>query len=203
MAALGVCDHRFLDEVIGDPEYPLARVHYRDSGMVWGPEGQAVAAPDARPDSFALADLDDAAGRLAVIIRETRPQVLITYEPGGGYGHPDHVHAHRVTMRAVELASRPGPGGEPWAVAKVYWVVTPDELVTTVVDGTAFLDAKSAAMRAHASQIAVDGPFFALSNGVGQPILALEFYRLVNGVLGWPKDADGRETDLFAGLSAS
>ena len=59
---------------------------------------------------------------------------------------------------------------------------------------------KSTALRAHASQIAVDGPFFSLSNGVGQPMLALEFYRLVRGVPGGPKDADGRETDLFAGL---
>jgi N-acetyl-1-D-myo-inositol-2-amino-2-deoxy-alpha-D-glucopyranoside deacetylase len=81
-------------------------------------------------------------------------------------------------------------------------MVTADELVTTVVDGTRYLEAKAAALRAHATQIAVDGPFFALSNGIRQPMLALEHYRLVRGVPGGPKDADGRETDLFAGVAA-
>jgi N-acetyl-1-D-myo-inositol-2-amino-2-deoxy-alpha-D-glucopyranoside deacetylase len=228
MAALGVTDHRFLDEVAG----PFAAVHYRDSGMAWGPDGQAVAAPDTREGAFALADVDDAAARLAAVVREVRPQVAATYEPGGGYGHPDHVQAHRVTMRAVELAEAAGPGGDAWVVPKVYWVViperaaraaltalsergqnpfeswagdgplpsmfTPDELVTTVVDGRSYAEAKTAAMRAHASQIAVDGPFFALSNGVGQPLMTLEYYRLVRGVPGGAKDDDGRETDLFA-----
>jgi N-acetyl-1-D-myo-inositol-2-amino-2-deoxy-alpha-D-glucopyranoside deacetylase len=233
MAALGVTDHRLLDEVAG----PFEPVHYRDSGMAWGPDGQAVAAPDTGPDAFSLADVEDAAARLAAVVREVRPQVLVTYEPGGGYGHPDHVQAHRVAMRAVELAEMPGPGGEPWAIPKVYWSVVPeraaraqlaalteagdnpfdgwlgdgplpsmftaDELVTTAVDGGAHLDAKTAAMRAHASQIAVDDPFFALSNRVGQPLVATEFYRLVRGLPGGPKDGGGRETDLFAGLEPS
>lgn len=235
MALLGVTDHRFLDEVAGDPARPFPAVHYRDSGMAWGPDGQAVAAPDTRPGAFALADLDDAATRLAAVVREVRPHVVVTYEPGGGYGHPDHVQAHRVTVRAVELAERPGPGGEPWAVPKVYWIAiperaardlfaalaeegqnpfeewggdgplpsmfVPDELVTTVIDGTAQLDVKAAAMRAHASQIDVDGPFFALSNGVGQPMMALEFFQLARGTAGEPRNDDGRETDLFAGVA--
>lgn len=234
MKALGVTDHRFLDEVRGDPAHPFVPVHYRDSGMAWGPDGQATAAPNTLPGAFALTAVDDAAGRLAAVVREVRPQVVVTYEPGGGYGHPDHVQAHRVATRAVELAEAPGPGGDPWVVPKLYWVVipertaraalaalaetgqnpfeerfgdgplpsmfTPDELVTTVINATAHLEAKVAAMRAHASQIAVDGPFFALSNGAGQPMMALEFYRLVRGVPGLPRDGDGRETDLFAGL---
>ncbi|HEX2805159.1 MAG TPA: N-acetyl-1-D-myo-inositol-2-amino-2-deoxy-alpha-D-glucopyranoside deacetylase [Kineosporiaceae bacterium] len=232
MAELGVTDHRFLDELDG----PFEPVHYRDSGMAWGPDGTAVAAPDTRPGAFALADIDDAAARLASVVRQQRPQVVVTYEPGGGYGHPDHVQAHRVTMRALELAEQPGPGGDAWQVPKVYWVViperlarqllsslaaagdnpfeswagdgplpsmmVPDELVSTVIDGSAHLSAKIAALRAHVTQIAVDGPFFALSNGVGQPTVALEFYRLVHGAPGLPKDADGREIDLFAGLSS-
>jgi N-acetyl-1-D-myo-inositol-2-amino-2-deoxy-alpha-D-glucopyranoside deacetylase len=237
MAALGVSDHRFLDEVVTDPARSFPSARYRDSGMAWGTDGQAVAAPDTGPDAFARVELDDAAGRLAAVVREVRPQVVVTYEPGGGYGHPDHVQAHLVTMRGIELAEKPGPGGDAWSVAKVYWVViperaaralfaalsaaggnpfdgwagdgplpsmfTPDELVTTVVDGTDHLEAKTAAMRAHASQIVVDGSFFALSNQVGQPLTALEYYRLARGVPGGPKDADGRETDLFAGLTAS
>jgi N-acetyl-1-D-myo-inositol-2-amino-2-deoxy-alpha-D-glucopyranoside deacetylase len=204
MAALGVTDHRFLDEVPGPFPGPFEPVHYRDSGMAWGPGGQAVAAPDTRPGAFALADPDDAAARLAAVLRELRPQVVVTYDPGGGYGHPDHVQAHRVTMRAVELAEAPGPGGARdagWPVPKVYWVVAPDEQVTTVIDGTAVREAKVAALRAHATQIAVDGASFALSNGVGQPLTAVEFYRLVRGTPGGPRDGDGRETDLFAGLA--
>jgi N-acetyl-1-D-myo-inositol-2-amino-2-deoxy-alpha-D-glucopyranoside deacetylase len=239
MAVLGVTDHRFLDEVgLDRTTGSFDPVHYRDSGMAWGPDGTAVAAPDTRPGAFALADVEDAAARLAAVVRELRPQVVVTYEPGGGYGHPDHVQAHRVTMRAVELAADgSGPGGDAWQVPKVYWLViperlarqlltslsavgqnpfegwagdgplpsmmVPDELVTTVIDGSAYLAAKDAALRAHASQIAVDGPFFALSNGVGQPMVALEFYQLVHGVPGGPKDADGREIDLFAGLASS
>ena len=231
MAALGVTDHRFLDEV---PVEGLPPARYRDSGMAWGPDGRAVAAPDTRPGAFALADLDDAAARLAAVVREVRPQAVVTYEPGGGYGHPDHVQAHRVTMRAVELAAlHGGPGGPAWEVPKVYWVViperaaraalaalsaagenpfegqfepdgplptmfTPDELVTSMIDGAPWRQAKVAALRAHATQIAVDGPFFALSNGVGQPLLVTEHYRLVHGVPGAATDADGRESDLFA-----
>jgi N-acetyl-1-D-myo-inositol-2-amino-2-deoxy-alpha-D-glucopyranoside deacetylase len=236
MTALGVHDHRFLDEVEGDPDHPFPPVHYRDSGMVWGPDGHAAAAPDTGPSAFARADVEDAAARLAAVIREVRPQVLVTYEPGGGYNHPDHVQAHRVAMRAVDVAGAPGPGGRPWQVTTVYWVViperaarrvlaaltegglnpfegwsadgplpsmfVPDELVSTLIDGTAYRELKADALRAHATQVAVDGPFFALSNGVGQPMMAMESYQLVRGVPGDPRDAEGRETDLFAGLTA-
>jgi N-acetyl-1-D-myo-inositol-2-amino-2-deoxy-alpha-D-glucopyranoside deacetylase len=208
MAVLGVRDHRFLGS-------------YRDSGMAYAADGSVVPVPDPRPGAFALVDVDAAAQQLAEIIAAVRPHVVVTYEPGGGYGHPDHVQTHRVTMRAVELAQ-----GE-WDVPKVYWNVMPeslvlgapgaagagmaaraglpsmvvaDELVTTVVDGSAQLDAKRAALRAHATQILVDGPMFALSNGVWQPVLGREYYRLVRGETGGPFDGDGRETDLFAGL---
>jgi N-acetyl-1-D-myo-inositol-2-amino-2-deoxy-alpha-D-glucopyranoside deacetylase len=78
----------------------------------------------------------------------------------------------------------------------------PDETVTTQIDARAFYDAKMAAMRAHATQIAVDGPFFALSNNVGQQAMGTEYFRLVRGPLGDGPD-DGqpwRERDLFAGL---
>jgi N-acetyl-1-D-myo-inositol-2-amino-2-deoxy-alpha-D-glucopyranoside deacetylase len=231
MAVLGVTDHRFLGEAAhGRP----GRV-YRDSGMVWAADGSAAPAPDTRADAFALVDVDEPAQRLADVVREVRPQVVVTYEPGGGYGHPDHVQAHRVAMRAVELAAASdGAGGPAWSVPKVYWVVlpeglvrttlrelnaadanpfrhgaadrrlpsmiVPDELVTSCVDGSAYVGRKAAAMRAHATQISVDGRFFALSNGVGQPLLGVEFYRLVRGEPAGPRDDAGRETDLFAGV---
>jgi N-acetyl-1-D-myo-inositol-2-amino-2-deoxy-alpha-D-glucopyranoside deacetylase len=75
-----------------------------------------------------------------------------------------------------------------------------DEVVTTVVDATGFGEQKLAALRAHRTQIAVDGPFFALSNMLGREALAVEHFRLVHGPMGDDRDADGRERDLFAGL---
>ncbi|MFM8752814.1 MAG: N-acetyl-1-D-myo-inositol-2-amino-2-deoxy-alpha-D-glucopyranoside deacetylase, partial [Actinomycetota bacterium] len=76
----------------------------------------------------------------------------------------------------------------------------PDELVTTVINGEDFVDKKMAAMRAHPTQIAVDGPFFALSDNLGFKVWGLEFYRLVHGEPGGERNRDGRETDLFAGV---
>ncbi|OIV37364.1 N-acetyl-1-D-myo-inositol-2-amino-2-deoxy-alpha-D-glucopyranoside deacetylase [Mangrovactinospora gilvigrisea] len=215
MKQLGVTDHRFL----GGPG------RYRDSGMMGVPSNE-------RPGAFWQADLDEAAEHLAAVVREVRPQVLVTYDTNGGYGHPDHIQAHRVAMRGAELAQRPGGGGEPHAVEKIYWNcmphsvlqegfdrlraageegpfgavasaddvpgVVPDDEVTAEIDGSSYAARKSAAMAAHATQIAVDGPFFALSNDLGQPLIGHEYYRLVHGTSG---AADGaRETDLFAGV---
>jgi N-acetyl-1-D-myo-inositol-2-amino-2-deoxy-alpha-D-glucopyranoside deacetylase len=219
MRALGVTDHRFL----GGPG------RYRDSGMMG-------VASNERPDCFWQADLDQAAAELVAVIRETRPQVLVTYDENGGYGHPDHIQAHRVAMRAYDLAAEPdfrpelGPAHD---IDKVYWncmplseieaffasleaqgrdfpfpgIVKPsdvpgvvrDELVTATVDGSAYVGHKAGAMRAHHTQIAVDGPFFSLSNDLGQPMPTAESYRLVRGEAG-PLGANGREDDLFAGV---
>jgi len=215
MAALGVKDFRFL----GAPE-----VSYRDSGML-GTE------PNNRSDVFWQAGLDDAASHLVKIIREVKPQVLVTYDEFGGYGHPDHIQAHRVAMRAAELASDPTYGtGGAWEISKIYWntmprsviqegidkmkeigssffgaesaddlpFAKPDELVTTLIDGTAFIDAKMAAMASHPTQIELDGPFFALSNNLGNQVWGHEYYTLVKGEKGLTLDSQGREADLFA-----
>jgi N-acetyl-1-D-myo-inositol-2-amino-2-deoxy-alpha-D-glucopyranoside deacetylase len=116
--ALGVHDHGFLDRVGA----PGAR--YVDSGMAWAEAGRAGRVDDLPPGAFVAADLDEAAGRLATVIRDRRPDVVVTYEPHGGYGHPDHVRAHEVTMRAVELAADPewsGAAAGPVTVAAVLW----------------------------------------------------------------------------------
>ncbi|WP_092866978.1 N-acetyl-1-D-myo-inositol-2-amino-2-deoxy-alpha-D-glucopyranoside deacetylase [Quadrisphaera sp. DSM 44207] len=229
MEALGVEDHRFLDDAPLHGEQPAdtARVRYEDSGMAWGPGRVAVAAPDTGESAFARADLDEAAARLAGVLRAVRPQVLVTYEPGGGYGHPDHVRAHDVAVRAVELAEDPGAasvaGTEPWSVAKVYENVVPrsqlpetfplgegdqlpsmvvdDDEVTAVVEAPEQLEAKVAALRAHRSQVRVRGAEFLVAHDLWQPVWTTEAYRLVRGV---PAPAgereDGREGDLFAGL---
>jgi N-acetyl-1-D-myo-inositol-2-amino-2-deoxy-alpha-D-glucopyranoside deacetylase len=201
MAALGVSDHRFL----GDPHVlgrsagaALAAVGtvYADSGMAYDQDGGVIPAPDSPPRAFTAAGVEEPATLLAVLIVQLRPQVLVGYEPGGGYGHPDHVQAHLVTMRAADLAA-----GAGWAVPKVYWAASPDQQVTTAVDATAFTAAKASALRAHATQLAVspDGTFFAHSNGRREPIEGLELYRLVRGTPDGPRDDAGRETDLLAG----
>ena len=167
LAALGVPDHRYLD---GSGAF-----RYVDSGMAYAPDGSVVAAPSPPPGAFALAPVPDAAQRLASIIREVRPAAVVSYGPDGGYGHPDHVQAHRVTMRAVSLAPVP----------KVYWISAPEQ-ATATLDGTSFLPAKVAAMRAHATQILVhpDDRSFELSNGIPHPLTGVEHYRLVQGVGG-------------------
>jgi N-acetyl-1-D-myo-inositol-2-amino-2-deoxy-alpha-D-glucopyranoside deacetylase len=77
----------------------------------------------------------------------------------------------------------------------------PDELVSAVVNGDDFVDAKMSALKAHETQITVDGPFFALSNMLGQGVFGKEYYQLVRGEAAGPFDENGRETDLFAGVN--
>ncbi len=114
MAVLGVTDHRFLGG-FGT---------FHDSGMAWHEDGHAVAAEVVPASAFWHADLTEAADHLVEVIREVRPQVLVTYDQFGGYGHPDHIQAHRVATYATTLAAvasyRPELG-EAWDIAKVYW----------------------------------------------------------------------------------
>jgi N-acetyl-1-D-myo-inositol-2-amino-2-deoxy-alpha-D-glucopyranoside deacetylase len=95
-----------------------------------------------------------------------------------------------------------GTGNQFFGVEKAedFPFAQPDELVTTVINGEEYVENKMAAMRAHPTQIAVDGPFFALSDNLGFKVWGLEFYRLVYGELAGDRNADGREIDLFAGV---
>ena len=211
MAHLGISDFRFL----GAPNKK-----WRDSGMMGTPQND-------RKDVFWQSDLEEAANELVKIILEIKPQVLITYDEFGGYGHPDHIKAHRVAMRAAEIAEING-----WKVEKIYWntmprsviqmgiekmkevgsdffgaesaddlpFAKPDELVTSVVHASEYVPQKLAAMKAHATQIAVDGPFFALSNNLGLSVWGDEYYTIVKGEKAAPFDENGRELDLFAGI---
>lgn len=220
MAALGITDSR----ILGGPG------RYRDSGMMGEPTNE-------RPDCFWQASVDEAAAHAVQVIRDVRPQVLVTYDENGGYGHPDHIQAHRVAMRASDLAGHPDfrpELGQPWQVAKIYWnalpesrvreairalraagdtttfdgidpdgeipYAVPDELITAEIDGRDYAAAKLAALRAHATQISVEGSFFALSNNLRSEVLAQEYYRLVRGPRGPGHGLEGWEADLFAGL---
>lgn len=226
MAELGVTDHRFLGG-FGT---------YRDSGMKWHPDGYAIPADQSSDNAFWHADLTEAATHLVEVIREVRPQVMVTYDQFGNYGHPDHIQAHRVAMYAAQLAAVPSYRrdlGEPWEIAKIYWsamsesrmreglrrlreagdtttfegmdpegalpMASPDADLAAKVDASDHVAAKMAAMRAHATQIATDGPFFALSNNLGNEVWGVEFFRLAHGRQG-PVGPDGLESDLFAGL---
>ncbi|HEV2933313.1 MAG TPA: N-acetyl-1-D-myo-inositol-2-amino-2-deoxy-alpha-D-glucopyranoside deacetylase [Streptosporangiaceae bacterium] len=174
-AALGVTDHRFLG----------GRGRWRDSGMM-GTEGNDD------PRCFWRADLDEAAGALLEVIRETGSQVLVSYDANGAYGHPDHIQAHRVTRRAFELAGLGGP-------AKLYATAAPDSgQVTTSIDAEAYFGRKLAAMRAHATQITVSAPFYALSDGVRRTASGTESYTLLSG----SRVPGDHETDLFARLDS-
>ncbi|MDN5853817.1 MAG: N-acetyl-1-D-myo-inositol-2-amino-2-deoxy-alpha-D-glucopyranoside deacetylase [Actinomycetia bacterium] len=227
MEILGVTDHRFL----GGPG------RYRDSGMIYAEDGSATVPPDVSDDSFWRADLLEASTHLVEVIREVRPQVLVTYDDFGGYGHPDHVQAHRVAHYAASLAaveSYRRDLGAAWDIAKIYWsamsasrmreglrmlrdagdtttfegldpdgamppMAVEDIDLAAEIDGASYVDQKMDAMRAHATQIAVDGPFFSLSNNFGNKIWGVENYRLVKGTSSAP---DGElETDLFGGVA--
>lgn len=219
MQALGVTDHRFLG----------GAGRWRDSGMMGTPQND-------RPECFWRADLLEAATELVAVVREVRPQVLVTYDTFGGYGHPDHIQAHRVAMYASQLAAAPGfrPDlGPTWQISKVYWTalprsyvklgiealiasgnsgffgvdnaddipfLTPDEIVTTHVEGLEHEPAKMAALRAHASQVDEEHGFFQMAKLLGPTAMGNEFFMLVKGELGPNRDADGRERDLFSGV---
>jgi len=102
-AILGVDDLRFLG--------------YRDSGMAGSADNQHPAAYAAAPDT-------EVVNRLVRIIREIRPQVVVTFDPTGGYGHPDHIAIHRHTVAAVRQAADPTFGdGEPWQAARLFYPV--------------------------------------------------------------------------------
>jgi N-acetyl-1-D-myo-inositol-2-amino-2-deoxy-alpha-D-glucopyranoside deacetylase len=109
-ALLGVSDVRLL----GGPG------RWRDSGMMGEPTNDD-------PRAFWQADMRDAVGELVKIIREVRPQVVITYDENGAYGHPDHIQAHRVTKHAFHAAAHAhvAGAGEPWAASKLYYTAIP------------------------------------------------------------------------------
>ncbi|MEL7975858.1 PIG-L family deacetylase [Isoptericola sp. F-RaC21] len=128
----GVVAHAFLDAVdVPDTRptgvRPASDTRFEDSGMTWVAPGVAGPADDAPATAFARVALDDAAARLAAVLRDRRPAVVATYEERGGYGHPDHVRAHDVAVRALALAADPDAPvpGEPWGRAALWRAVTP------------------------------------------------------------------------------
>jgi len=163
----------------------VARVEflgYHDSGMAGLPENDA-------PGSFWTAEVDDAATRLAEILREEDAEVLTIYDENGGYGHPDHIQVHRVGVRAAELAGTSRVYETTMnrdAIAKMMrehagdlvgsgveipeqasdpddiQIGVPEAMITTTVDVNEFADRKRAALVEHASQVSESSFFLAM-----------------------------------------
>jgi LmbE family N-acetylglucosaminyl deacetylase len=179
---------------------------YVDSGMMGESTNDA-------PNTFWTASVEEAAARLAAILVEEAADVLTVYDDNGGYGHPDHIQVHRVGLRAAELAGTPrvyqatmnrdhvnrgremaAAAGYPMPEVDTSGFGKPEAELTTAVDVTAFLDAKKAAMRAHASQIA-EQSFF-----LGQPDEAFAFTFGTEWFIRVGAEPGITESDLLTGL---
>ena len=188
---------------------------YRDSGMV-------DTADNDNPKSFHQAPLAEAAAKLAAILREERPDVVVTYAEDGVYGHPDHVKAHFVTNEALDQLLR---ASDTWSPAKLYYTAiprslmqafieqmpeearaeqntdmriegTPDELITTQVDVSAFVERKRKAFEAHTSQNDPNSWFTKIPDDAYRTAFGTEWYQLARGKPGSALP----EADLFAGI---
>lgn len=203
-AALGLPDRRLLGGIGA----------YRDSGMV----GTASAA---HPRAFLRAgtggpDHHRAVDDLAEVIREVRPDVLLTYDADGGYGHSDHVATHQIAMAAAAgrvprvlaavrtaaaaaqaLGALAVPAGYRPAVPADLGYLAPPEQVCVAVDVKRWEGARRRALAAHATQVELIGGGFALSNRIAQPTSNFEYFKLLSGV---PLPDDGPADDIFAGL---
>jgi N-acetyl-1-D-myo-inositol-2-amino-2-deoxy-alpha-D-glucopyranoside deacetylase len=188
---------------------------YRDSGMVGTPENDD-------PRSFHQAPLNEAAAKLAAILREERPDVVVTYDADGTYGHPDHIKAHLVTNAALDLLEKEG-----WRPSKLYYTGiprtlmqqfmeslpedarrqeqegtiripgTPDELITTQVDVGEYVDRKREAFAAHVTQNDPNSWFTTMADQIYRLAFGTEYYRLARGNPG----SKLPENDLFMGVA--
>jgi LmbE family N-acetylglucosaminyl deacetylase len=161
---------------------------YTDSGMMGEPTNDA-------PGTFWTADVEEAAGRLAAILREEDADVLTVYDDHGGYGHPDHIQVHRVGMRAAELAGTPRVyqstmnrdaakrGRSDFAEVAGFEMPdlgddfgSPEAILTTKVDVTPWVTYKRQAMRAHPSQISEQSFFLAMPDEVFGYVFGTEWF---------------------------
>lgn len=198
MATLGV-GHTFLG---ADPSLPPGqqRPRWRDSGMA----GSEAAR---HPDAFVAAPVDEAAALLAARLRELRPDVVLTYDPTGGYQHPDHIKVHEVTVAAWAQLAEDERGAlfmtltpQSWAQEDRRWLaahvpaqqeglsvpapgdpypssVVPDDQVTHQVIDPSVTPVRDRALRAHATQVTVGEGYFALSNDIAARLVDREGYR--------------------------
>jgi mycothiol conjugate amidase Mca len=209
---------------------------YRDSGMMGTDDNK-------RPNAFWQADMEEATGRLVAIIRTTRPDVIVTSNENGDYGHPDHINANRVAVAAFHAAADPArysdQGLAPWQTRKLYYSAfprsgfarlqqmlieagielppeespnteaetaagespdevfgTPDDLITTEIDISAFIDTKRAALAAHRTQMGPESMFMRMPDTIWREAWGAEHFCLIESSVATP----AKEDDLFLGL---
>jgi N-acetyl-1-D-myo-inositol-2-amino-2-deoxy-alpha-D-glucopyranoside deacetylase len=192
----------------------LVKLGYRDSGMAGTDDNQ-------HPDSFQQADFPTAVARVVDILREERPQIVVTYDENGGYGHPDHIRAHQVAVAAFDAVAN-----ESWAPSRLFYAVVPrsafarfgelvreagiempfsetreappfgvdDDLITTTIDVGDYVEQKRNALTAHRTQMGPQMFFMRLPPALFGQVFGQEFFQLVKG------SANGASTDLFGGL---
>lgn len=185
---------------------------YRDSGMAGTPENED-------PRSFNQAPLGEAAAKLAELLREERPDVVVTYGEDGTYGHPDHIKCHLITNAAFDVVATEGKGlrklyynAIPRSMMKAFMEQmpeearqqregmsipgTPDELITTRIDVHEYVQRKRAAFAAHVSQNDPNSWFTTMADQIYELAFGTEYYALAIGKPG----PELPETDLFAGI---
>ena len=214
-------------DVLGISE--LHFLGYRDSGMAGSPDNDD-------PRSLVQANPAEVVGKVVRVIRQVRPQVVVTFEEGGGYGHPDHMAIHRHAVAAFRAAGDASQYPEhlaedlePHAPQKLYFTAlprrffrglaqrlsamgydlsslgdfdwesmgVPDELCTTEIDVSDYVDIKLQAFQCHRSQLSPNGPFSLIPPEVRWDFMGTECFSLAGSRLG---PAQGPETDLFAAV---
>jgi mycothiol conjugate amidase Mca len=202
----------------------LVKLGYRDSGMAGTEDNN-------HPNSFHQANLDEAIAKLVKVVREEKPQVIVTYDENGGYGHPDHIRAHQVAVAAFDAAPDPSKypeAGESWTPSRLFYAVVPrsafarfgqlireagiespfsevregdsppfgvdDELVTTTVDVSDYVERKRDSLVAHATQMGPNMFFMRLPTSLFAQMFSRETFQLVRG------SPEGAADDLFGGL---
>jgi N-acetyl-1-D-myo-inositol-2-amino-2-deoxy-alpha-D-glucopyranoside deacetylase len=194
----------------------LVKLGYRDSGMAGTDDNN-------HPAAFQQADLEEAIRRVIDVVHEERPQVIVTYDERGGYGHPDHIRAHQVAVAAFTRTL-----DEPNGPAKLYYAVIPrsalrafgerlraagletpfseiddsamtmgveDDRVTTTIDVSAYVATKRAALEAHATQMGPDEFFMKLPQELFAEAFGRETFQRMAG------PGPSSETDLFEGIA--
>ncbi len=164
MTALGVTDHRMLGNA--NARWPgRAPRRYFDSGMRWDASGAAVALDDTDVESLTAAELAEVSADIAAVLIQWQPDVVVSYDANGGYGHPDHIRVHDATRAAAEVIGVP------------FYAVEPSGATASLtVDAAAVAPHKRAALTAYRTQLTVDDNTFSLSSGGPRPIDAPEYF---------------------------
>ncbi|MEI8126325.1 MAG: PIG-L family deacetylase [Actinomycetota bacterium] len=188
----------------------VVRLGYRDSGMVGWPQNH-------HPSSFWATPLEDGAARLAEVLTEERPQVVMTYNDFGFYGHPDHIQAHRITMAALDLIDyeptvyfnaipksvfkgwrdrmRENDGISEHPEEEENDFGTADDLIAAIIDVRSTNEMKFDALAAHASQISEDSFWMKMGREGFMATMVNEWFTRERN----PRGLDGVVSDLFAG----